>query len=291
MKKKIIDRIIMVISGLFCMGGAGAAVYAMVTKMLPENMTIAIVCVAAAMLIVGAVSVVLAFMGIKDPKFVKQRAENGDLDIAVSAIDELVRKCVATHDEIVLTNTTITNSREGLSIGLQLSLGSGVSIPLAVAALQKQMKQYITTSTGLDVKDVCVQVDTAEVKDINPTAYVMPDTLGKTPVEEHAEIPGYLSADGCVREEAEELPLHQRIFGAEEQMMVVPEPPVEAEQAETVEEPAAAVEEEVNAPEELPTDEGAAQAEEDEDLLKDAVPEVETVEIPELKFPAEEVQL
>lgn len=238
MKIRVIDRILLGVSGLFCAGGAVytmcdslqgfALTKSMMDMLLNGGRTEALIAAVCTVLLVvlGFAAMFCAVQIRKDPKFVKQHTDNGDLNIAVSAIDELVRKCVATHDEIKLTDTSINNGKEGLVIGLQLSLASGVSIPLAVAALQKQMKQYITASTGLDVKDVCVQVDTAEAKDLNASSFVMPDMLGKTPEEEHTEVPSHLNVEAAAREE-EETPVSQRIFGADEQPTFVPAPPMQ----------------------------------------------------------------
>ena len=43
---------------------------------------------------------------------------------------------------------------------IKITLLSGVNIPLTVNALQKQIKQYITSCSGVDVHKVRVMVET-----------------------------------------------------------------------------------------------------------------------------------
>lgn len=296
MKIRLIDRIMLGVSGLVCAGASAFAIYdclqgfklaAKLRDIMANGGVLAAVIASACMVLVlaiGITALVLAFKIRKEPGFVKQQADHGELNIAVTAIDELVRKCVATHDEIKLTDTSISNGKEGLTIGLRLSLASGVSIPLAVAALQKQMKQYITASTGLDVKDVCVQVDTAEAKDLNATSFVMPDMLGSTPVEEHTDVPSHLNCEASVREDEEPL-MSQRMFGAGEALAFVPAPPVETEVTETAEEAA-----QTETAEAMAEAAEAGEQMETEETVKSEAEELE-LDALRMQMPVEEVQL
>ena len=95
--------------------------------------------------------------------FVVQRTDNGELRISVKAIEGLVQKCIDMHDEIRVNSQRIHNTRDGVVVDLNIALANNISIPLAVAALQKQIKQYLSASSGIDVTEVRVSVDTAQL--------------------------------------------------------------------------------------------------------------------------------
>ena len=174
--------------------------------------------------------------------FVMQQTECGELSISVRAIEGLVQKCVDRHDEIHVMSTALDTTRDGLVIRLRIGLAGGVNIPLAVAALQKQIKQYVTSCSGVDVKEVKVQVETSAEQAGN-SIYTVPDMPEDTvalPREEE------IHREAAPAESKEEKCLHQRLFGSEEQENLVPAPPVpeltveETAQAEASGEPQAA---------------------------------------------------
>ena len=134
--------------------------------------------------------------------YVVQRTDTGELRIAVKAIENLVEKCVDLHEEIQLISMMITNTREGVVVELFISLANNISIPLAVASLQKQIKQYLVASSGIEVREVRVIVE--NTKD---------EPLLVAEIEEEEE------------NEPEKAPLHQRLFCQAEQPAIVPEPP------------------------------------------------------------------
>ena len=165
------------------------------------------------------------------------------LRIAVKAIENLVQKCIDTHDEIHVVSMRIHNGRDGVIIDLCISLANNISIPLAVASLQKQIKQYLIASSGIEVKEVCVSVETA------------PSGVGESPYLVNAE-----TQHAAAEKTAEEKPrraVHQRIFGKAEEKATVPEPPA-------AQEPAAA-------PEPPKAEEGAAEAPVNQSAQEEAV--------------------
>ena len=198
--------------------------------------------------------------------FVVQHTDNGELRIAVKAIENLVQKCIDVHDEIDVISMQVNNSRDDVTVDLCISLPSNISIPLAVASLQKQIKQYLAASSGIDIKEVRVSVETAE-KEAEVSAYLMPDEA-----QGAAEIPA--------EKKEKKLPLHQRIFSKGEQNITVPEPPKAEETAEapveeiaeeapeTEEIPAAPAAEEGTDTEEIPAE--TADAEEEQPEKEDA---------------------
>lgn len=232
--------------------------------------------------------------------YVMQKGENGMIGVSVKSIEGLVQTCVRQHEMIAGADISVTTRHDGIVILLRVEEAAGVNIPLAIGALQKQIKQYVNTCTGLDVHEVRVMVENTEetvaespysVENVMaaaaavveqpaepvhevPVAVPAPaeeQTAEEMPVAEAAPVPAEAEAPQeapapavtipvvpvmpeipDMLAEEDDRPLHQRLFGAEEQPVFVPAPPelvheVQAEetaaQAETVgeaaEEPAA----------------------------------------------------
>ena len=195
----------------------------------------------------GAVLIVFAFYALSIPgklkykkrSFVVQTTESGDLRIAVKAIEGLVKRCVDMHEEISLSGMRIYSRKAGVVVELRINLHGNISIPLAVASLQKQIKQYLLASSGIEVYHVTVTVDTTKldaVKKIAPAAQVE-----ETEAEEEPK--------------KEKKPMHQRIFARNEQQ----EAKAEVKQEAPAKEEAPAQEEKQETPaEEAPAGEEAA---------------------------------
>lgn len=229
---------------------------------------------------------------VKRSGFVMQKSENGVIGVSVKSIEGLVQTCVRQHEVIAGAEVSVVERRDGIVILLSIREAAGVNIPLAVGALQKQIKQYVTDCTGVDVREVRVLVDNtdadapespyavkgpvvpgiayapaAEPVTEQPIA-VEPFEEGNVPAEDAAEEPAPAAAMPAapvgpvvppmpeIPEEEDDRPLHQRLFGTEEQPAIVPAPPEMMEPAaeEIVEAPAAeeAIAEE--AEEDIPAD-------------------------------------
>ena len=98
------------------------------------------------------------------------------MSISIHAMENLVQKCVDRHEELTAVSNHIENTRDGVVVDLRIGLANGVSIPLVVSTLQKQIKQYITSCSGIDVQEVKVEVETASIK-AESSPYSVPDTL------------------------------------------------------------------------------------------------------------------
>lgn len=247
MKIRVLDRILVFFAGIVLLfTGAGVIaerffdvpVFDTLADMLFESLTVVIVA-AAVLVLLGVYCVCMMFRRYKGKRgFVVQRTEGGELSISIKAIENLVQKCIDKHEELHVMSTGLENSRDGLVIKLRIGLASGVSIPLVVSALQKQIKQYVTACSGVDVREVKVQVETASAN-LKDSPFAVPDLLA-TPVTEKLatttqEPASVNSPVTLVPPEANpetKRPLHQRIFGREEQPMNVPVPP-NATDAET----------------------------------------------------------
>lgn len=134
--------------------------------------------------------------------FIIRHTENGDMQISIKAMEGLVEKCVNLHDEIKMTGMRVNNRREGVSVDMRVSLASNISIPLAVESLQKQVKQYLLASTGVEIRQVRVVVSNTQ-GEVQETPYQVDS---RTEEPEEAE-----------QTAEEKKPLHRRIFEQAEQ--------------------------------------------------------------------------
>ena len=94
----------------------------------------------------------------KRKDFVVQQNDSGEIRISIKAIENLVRKCTDTHDEITLNDLRIANFKDGVVIDLKVTMPNNISIPLATESMQKQIRQYLTVSSGVNVKTVNVDL-------------------------------------------------------------------------------------------------------------------------------------
>lgn len=170
-------------------------------------------------IITGAVLILLGIHGMgmlfrrrKDKGFVIQRTELGDMSISIKALESMAKRCVSVYPDLKVNSTHIYRSRDGISVELKVTLASGINIPLTINALQKQIKQYITSCSGIDVHEVRVKVETDIAKLAAPEQApaleaVVPETIA-APVET-------VSMQLCHQEEpapaqkAEEVPVEE----------------------------------------------------------------------------------
>lgn len=241
---------------------------------------------------------------VKSKGFVMQKGENGMIGVSVKSIEGLVQTCVKQHEMIASADVSVVERRDGIVILLSIEETAGVNIPLAVGAVQKQIKQYVNTCTGLDVREVRVMVENTEesvlaspyavenpaaampavpeqpaemaepvyeapavqaapaaeapAEDI-PAAEAAPVAENPAAVQEAAAVPTVnvpvvpvspmIPVMPEIPEEEDDRPLHQRLFGAEEQPVFVPAPPELMMEPAVEEVPAEAAEE---APEAAP---------------------------------------
>lgn len=263
MKIRVADRLLVALAGLVLIALSAALVAQMffavpLTDWVAQALSVR---ATSSLVLLGAVAAVLLFVGVyclcmlfrhgKGKRgFVLQKTENGELSISIRAMESLVQKCVDKHDELHVIGTALETTRDGLIVKLRIGLAGGVSIPLAVSALQKQIKQYITACSGVDVKEVRVQVETAAAK-VKDSPYAVPEMLQNPPAlprEDAARAPETVASpvdaspasvppvpvmpasdEPCAKDDR---PLHQRLFGREEQPTIVPAPPAQTAEAE-----------------------------------------------------------
>lgn len=264
MKMKFWDRLILFLGALLVLAAGAVLMIAglQFTGVLGEtlNTPVRVCCIAGGALLIIFAGYLMLLPGkyaAGRHSFIVQQTDNGELRIAVKAIENLVQKCVDKHEEIELNAMHIRNAREGVTVDMSISLANNISIPLTVASLQKQIKQYLVASSGIEVKEVRVSVETAG--GANGEAQEEPELVPQEEAEKEKPAPEPVKA---------KVPLHQRIFGRQEQPATVPEPP--KAEAETPAEEAA---EEVTEKAAEAIEEAAASAEEAAEEIKEAVSE------------------
>ncbi|HSK69404.1 MAG TPA: alkaline shock response membrane anchor protein AmaP [Candidatus Limnocylindria bacterium] len=94
--------------------------------------------------------------------YVLQKTDAGEMRISVQAIESIIRKCLGEHEEIKLQDLQVNNTRGGVVVNLKATLAENVSIPLAVAAIQKHVRKHLLATGGIDAKDVRVSVVNAD---------------------------------------------------------------------------------------------------------------------------------
>ncbi len=331
MKKNIVARILTALSGLLMLALAVGAVMeaflrvpltGQLALLLQSRHWLAILCLVAAIGLLVAMGLACLWMLVpprpsrKQRGFVMQRSENGPIGISIKAIEGLVRSCVQQQEAVHEAHIAIHEGRDGIVIRMNIDQAAGVNIPLSVGAMQKQIKQYVTACTGVDVQEVRVLVEN-NAPALAPTPYTVQETaavaaaavvaqeaapapvepvIELTPAEEPAPeapvepapaapsvpvvpvaapVPPMMTAIPEIPEEQDDRPLHQRLFGTEDEPAIVPAPP---ELVVTHEEEA--TEEAEEAPAEPEAHEAAAEPDEiPEEPEESPEPEAENTEI------------
>lgn len=287
MKIKIKDRILAALLAILLLAGAAAIVaqtfFAVpitdaVKKLTEKNETFA------TKILPGTIAAILLLLAVccmtvlfrhkkKNDRFIRQVTEGGELHIGLDALSNLVNRCLEQHPEITSEKLSLDNDRNSLTVNIAGNVSGGISIPLTVSQLQKQIKQYVTACSGVEVKNVRVTIRNtgADAKDA-PFAIESPAVVPRlksggdeeTPVtsDEAQTVPAPettstdstettklmntqnretekpyvpVSEASMMDETEDDRPLHQRLFRQPEEPCIVPCPPVmkENEQVET----------------------------------------------------------
>lgn len=211
-----------------------------------------------ALIISGGVAVIISALNLlvarrytsRRKAFVTQTTELGELRIAVSAIENLILKCVETHKEVKVNEMNVVNHRDAIDVEMRVSINGNVSIPHAVEQLQTQIKRYLAASSGIEVRNISVSVDKAPISDAAvPPAIPEEEPRQETPLEKKEKIPVHQRIFGRDPEKSEaeqmteaelieEAPAEETPAAEEAQPEAEPEPETEPAEAESVPEAA-----------------------------------------------------
>ncbi len=276
MRIRILDRILVALAGLIiialCAGVVaqvffGEDVSGWISCKLSSDSTLTKILfglMIAVLLAIGLYCVMVLFRHRRrKDRFIMQKMESGDLAISLKALESMIAKCIDQHKEIQIQNVRTENQRDGLVVNIRGTVAGGISIPLTVDALQKQIKQYVTACSGIEVKGVKVLIESsgAEAKDAMfaidaPVATPLlreaekkaeqaaaepgatePEAVEKTEQPAAVVPPASKSAAEAALEAAENLkkeyedtvederPIHQRLFSTPEEPCIMPLPP------------------------------------------------------------------
>lgn len=271
MKLRIADRILVAIAGLIliaCCAGIVAQMFfetdlvALAGKVFSKNtpeFRVCLIALAAILFLLGLYCILVLFRHRRRrDKFILQKTDNGELAISLKALENLVAKCLEQHDELTVQSQHLENQRDGLLIRIRGTVAGGISIPLTVETLQKQIKQYVTACSGVEVKGIQVRIEDSgeDAKDapfaieapaampLLRSAEKQPDT-DRPQQEEEPEPKAAFTADPVTvpadvkdysipipdEDDTDDRPLHQRLFSPKAEPCIVPEPPKPEETA------------------------------------------------------------
>ena len=234
MRIRFFDRFLVAVSGLLvlCLGVfllAYAIGFSFADVTIPTKadfvlwQQLAAIGIALLLCVLGIHGILMLFRRRRDKGFIMQHTDLGDVSISMQAMENMIKRCIDSRDEMKVTRTSIYRARDGVNVGIRVSLANGVNIPLTVNTLQKQIKQYITSCSGVDVKEVRVMVETSSHQHAKDGEVIVPNLQNGSAAIAEPAAPS-ATEDSA---ETEKEPVHQRIFKREETECSLPCPPAE----------------------------------------------------------------
>ena len=172
MKIRILDRILVAIAGLLMLAGGAALaaqllfgkdVVGRVGQWLSDDGVRPYIIIAGILIFaLGVYCMLLLFRHKgKNDRFIMQRTETGELAISLNALESMVTKCLEQHKELSAQEVELENEKGCLVVRIRGTIAGGISIPLTVDTLQQQIKQYVTACSGIEVKEIRVEVESS----------------------------------------------------------------------------------------------------------------------------------
>ena len=195
MKHPVWDRILILLCALVALGCAAGVVALLVGKISFGMITDWIAAVDMSKFVVKAAMVGIAALFVllflllfamilpsrkkRSSNYAIQRNENGMVRISLKALETLVNKCLNQHAELKVVTSSLYSDEESIRVDVHISLQSDISMPLAISALQKQIKKYLEACSGVMVQEVRVFVDSTIPADEKTEAspYAIPTAL------------------------------------------------------------------------------------------------------------------
>ena len=198
MKHPVRDRLLILLCALAALCGAAASVALVLGRfsLVPaielfgrvNNNVAASLKIKAALIVLAVVLVLFAALLIsavlpvgkkRSSNFAYQQNENGMVRISLKALEALVQRCLNQHAELKVVTSSLYSDEESVRVDVHITLQSDISMPLAISALQKQIKRYLEACSGVTVKEVRVFVDgtTAANEETAKSPYAIPASL------------------------------------------------------------------------------------------------------------------
>lgn len=118
---------------------------------------------------VGVVGLIFLLMsmrfllsGIKSQHFPEATIKDGELGnicISLNAIENLILKITRDFEKVKDVKVNLRKKEDGISIKLKLVVTNDVVIPDLTAELQKTVKDYVESTTGINVEQININVD------------------------------------------------------------------------------------------------------------------------------------
>lgn len=176
MKHPVRDRVWIILCALAALCGAAGLVGLIAGKMTLEPVILLLERVSGGLLLkqkiaLGAAAAVLVLLALRmifitlparkkrSSGFAIQQNENGTVRISIKALEALVQRCLNQHAELKVVTSSLYSDEENVRVDVHIVLQSDISMPLAISALQKQIKRYLEACSGVAVEEVRVFVD------------------------------------------------------------------------------------------------------------------------------------
>ena len=195
MKHPVWDRILILLCALVALGCAAGVVALLVGKISFDMITgwiaavdmskfvvkVAMVGIAAlfVLLFLLLFAMILPSRKKRSSNYAIQRNENGMVRNSLKALGPLVNQYLNQHAELKVVTSSLYSDEESIRVDVHISLQSDISMPLAISALQKQIKKYLEACSGVMVQEVRVFVDSTIPADEKTEAspYAIPTAL------------------------------------------------------------------------------------------------------------------
>ena len=115
--------------------------------------------------LLGLLFIIAAFKRRRQIKQVEVfAADGGSVHISVAAVDNVVRKAAASVRGVRNINSKLQMGRDGLRIGLDITLPPDVAVPVISAEVRQQVAYQLETIIGIQARDISVVVGNVAVE-------------------------------------------------------------------------------------------------------------------------------
>lgn len=247
MKHPVVDRILLFLCAICALCGA-VAIAALLTGVisvagivgyinmyapyLSDMKGKVIMIAAAAVLVILAVMLMSAIFPSRKKRsstFAIQRNENGTVRISLKALETLVQKCLNQHAELKVVTSSLFSDEESVRVDVHINMQTDISMPLAISALQKQIKKYLEACSGVVIQEVRIFVEGTmpASADTADSPYALPISILGNEVD-------------AIEAAEEDVEVAESVMQEEQPVIQIESEPVEIHNEEQVEETAEA---------------------------------------------------